>query len=106
MNQLTSVIGVRTDPIETSPGNFVVIPQELPVTGEIRRSSVRFKEIDGVKNSNVQANTYFSMIGSDDLFNKFSDPLYIIWKGIKWNIDSIDFVPPRINFKMGEVYNE
>lgn len=89
---------------ETAPGVHSQVATEYSCVGEILRSNQRIDRGDKI-NGNLTLDNRFSIITNSYLDENYPFIKYLLWKGIKWSVNSIEFLRPRIILTIGEVYN-
>jgi hypothetical protein len=104
MARYKGVIGVKQEAVETSPGIFEESIIELPVTGEMRRQSLRWLSGE-LSQDKVNAGHQLSIIASEASITGMMDVVYITWQGKKWVVKTIEYQRPRINLTLGGIYN-
>lgn len=104
MARFFGAVGFAENNVETSPGIFEDIIVEYNYKGDVIRNSRRFQDgptiVDGVSLDNsilILANVYA---------NEHIDAMrYVVWKGKRWEISSVEVQRPRLLLKIGGIYN-
>lgn len=88
---------------ETEEGVWLEDTIEIPVKGTIRRLYVRNDNNSSV-NSNLRLTNEVSVL-LDSKINTYLETLkYVIWKGSKWEVQSIGVSYPRLTINLGGLY--
>lgn len=104
MSRFKGVVGLRGDPVETKPGIFVESISERVFRGELRNNNVRWRSGELAQDS-VSANHVVSIIGPESLLSDFSGAVYVVWQSRKWTVKSMQYIRPRLNLTLGDLYN-
>lgn len=90
---------------ETSPGVYEKKVFEKSYYGDVNRDTRRIQGGDTVNQGIAISNT-ISIIAKDDYaYSHFYDILYVVWRGSKWKVDSVEVQRPRLILTLGELYN-
>ncbi len=103
MTRFRGNIGINRGPEETDPGVYAKIIDEIEVTGEIRGLSTRWQNAE--MRDSLRARHVLSIITPEDSIINFTEVVYIWWQGRKWSVVSIEYKRPRIELRLGELYN-
>lgn len=104
MARFFGVVGFAETSVETTPGVFEDIIVEKEYYGDVIKNSRRFQDgsaiVDGVSLDN----------SIDILANKYANDhidamRYVVWKGERWEISSVEDRRPRLLLRLGGVYN-
>lgn len=88
---------------ETEEGVWLENKIEIPVKGTIRSLYVRNDNNSSV-NSNLRLTNEVSIL-LDSKINTYLETLkYVIWKGSKWEVQSIGVNYPRLTINLGGLY--
>lgn len=88
---------------ETEEGVWLENIVELPVKGTIRSLYVRNDNSSSV-NTNLRLTNEISIL-MDTKINTYLENLkYVIWKGSKWEVQSIGVNYPRLTINLGGLY--
>ena len=104
MTRYAGKIGLKADPVETEPGVYKEVINEVDFVGDIWLSPLRWSGSELVQDT-ITANHKISVIGTDEMFADFSDAVYVLWQNKKWVATSIEYIRPRINLVLGKLYN-
>lgn len=89
---------------ETTPGVWVDVISEKYYSGDIKRDTTKFESSEGL-NNNLNISNRVSIIADQFAEQNLCNMRYIVWRGVKWEIKSIDVNPPRHILTLGGVYN-
>lgn len=91
---------------ETAPDVFKEVAIERPYSGDILRKNVRFVVSQQSINDNLVINNQISIIADPYINSHFPSIRYVVWKGAKWKVTSVDDSnPPKLILTLGDVYN-
>lgn len=91
---------------ETSPGVYTEVPVEREYAGDVLRKSNRSVSSMASINDNIVLASQISIIADPYINQHFPSIKYVVWKGAKWKVSSVDdSQPPRMILTLGEVYN-
>ena len=91
---------------EGSPGVYKEMSTEREYSGDILRKSNRSVALSTTINDNIVINNQISIVADPYINQHFPSIKYVIWKGNKWKVTSVDDSnPPRLILTLGEVYN-
>ena len=97
-------VGFAEENLETSPGVYEDIIVEKKYYGNVVRNARRFLDgstiVDGVEIDNaisILANAY-----ANEHINAMR---YVMWRGTRWEISSVEDQRPRLLLRLGGVYN-
>lgn len=97
-------IGYGID-VETSPGVYKKQIVEKSYYGDVNRDMRRIQGGETV-NPNITINNTISIIAKDDYaYSHFYDIMYVVWRGSKWKVNSVEVQRPRLILSLGELYN-
>lgn len=77
---------------------------EKPYYGNIEWSNRRFNQNDKV-NTNVTVNNSISVVADSYANQHFMNIRYVLWRGVRWTVTSVEVKAPRLLIYIGEVYN-
>ena len=104
MTRYSGEVGIRDNPIETSPGVWEEVITSIPISGRIDRKPMRWSAGERSQ-ENVKINHIISFISPETLFAKFSNAVYATYQGSKWTVVTIDYFEKRIRLGLGGLYN-
>jgi hypothetical protein len=91
--------------VETNPGVWREEITEKNYYGDVLRNTANARDGENL-NPNLNIDNRISIIADDFASENVSIMRYVVWKGTKWQIRSIDVQPPRLILTIGGVYNE
>jgi hypothetical protein len=104
MARFFGVVGFAENNVETSPGVFEDIIVEKDYYGDVIRNSRRFQDGSAIIDSISLDNSI--VIVANKYANEHVDAMrYVVWKGVRWEISSIEDQRPRLLLRLGGVYN-
>lgn len=104
MARFSGMIGIKSDPVETSPGIFLPAIVERHVSGDILLKPIRWQQGESAQDE-PKANHKLSIIASAVVLEDFSDIVYVMWQNRKWSVTNVSYLQPRIELTLGKVYN-
>lgn len=90
--------------VEVSPGIWEETITEKPYYGTIEWDIRRFVKGDKV-NDNVNLNNCVTVLADSWINQNSARVRYVLWRGQRWSITSVEDAYPRLKFYMGDVYN-
>lgn len=103
MSRYRGSIGINRGSVEGAPGVYSVVVDEIEVSGEIRNIGARWQNA-GMRDS-LAARHVLSIVTPEYSDIDFTEVVYIVWKGKKWSVISIEYKRPRIELTLGGLYN-
>lgn len=103
MTRFSGKIGFGT-PVEVSPGIWDEEILEKQYYGTVEWDIRRYVK-DARINENLNLNNCVVVYADGWLNQNFSRVRYVLWKGQRWTISSVEDSYPRMKFYMGDVYN-
>ena len=104
MNRYSGVIGVRGEPVETSPGIFDDGLFEVHVTGKVYRKHSRWSQGEASQDE-IQINHVIKFIPTDSILSNLDGVAYATYQGTKWVVRSLEYNRPSLEISLGGVYN-
>ena len=95
-------LGMIEDP--DRPGVFNPGIVEKHFKGDVLNRTSRWQSSETV-NDNFNVSNRISVVSNKFLDDNLSSIKYIVFKGVKWKVNSITLQPPRLILEMGGVYN-
>lgn len=90
---------------ETYPGVFQEQAYEEKVYGDLLSDRYNNSPSQNL-NDNIVISNRVSIVASDKSFQKYQGVKYVIIKGVKWKVTSVEIAYPRLILSLGGVYNE
>jgi hypothetical protein len=103
MTKFRGSIGINRGSVESSPGIFEPSIEEVEVTGEMRNLSARWQSHE--QRDSVSARHVLSIVTPENSIINFTEVVYVIWQSQKWSVVSIEYKRPRIELRLGGLYN-
>jgi len=98
------LIGVKLPPEEVSPGVWHPRVKTIKVRGKIYALKVSWSS-GTLQQETPRATHKLTFIGTAELLSDSLLPLWVEWQGTKWEVISVDYQRPRIELRIGGVYN-
>ena len=91
---------------ETAPDVFAEVTEERLYSGDILRKINRSLSMQQSINDNIVLNNQISIIADPYINEHFPSIKYVVWKGAKWKVTSVDASnPPKFILTLGDIYN-
>lgn len=91
---------------ETAPDVHMEVAVERPYSGDILRKINRSVSMQQSINDNIVLNNQISIIADPYINQHFPSIKYVVWKGAKWKVISVDDSnPPKLILTLGDIYN-
>lgn len=98
-------IGFWSEDQEVSPGVWKPEIVERLYTGDVMRDNRRFQPSES-QNPTFTVNNQISILGDLYAHDNWASIRYVIWKGTKWEVFSVQVSYPRLILDLGGVYHE
>lgn len=98
-------IGFWEGDVETKPGVWKPSIIERSYTGDVLKDTRSFQSSD-TQNKKFTVKVRISILGDLYAHENFPSIKYVVWKGVKWEVSSVDVTYPRLTLELGGVYNE
>lgn len=90
--------------VETAPDVHRHVIVEKQAYGDVLRDTRRLVEGDNL-NKDLTVNNMLSIIADAYLNTHFHQIKYVKWNGGYWEVREVEVIPPRLNLRLGGVYN-
>ena len=90
--------------VETAPGVHEETITERFYYGDITRTSRALREGEQV-NPVLTLGNSISIVADAYANEHFFAVRYVEWAGVRWTVVDVEVQPPRLLFRLGEVYN-
>jgi len=77
---------------------------ERPYFGDLNQLTSRWSSGSNLNDDIVISNSV-SIVADPFAYENFQNMRYVVWRGQKWKVESIDVQTPRIILSLGGVYN-
>lgn len=104
MAKFYGAIGYAIQQDNTAPGVWRDHVVEKMYRGDVILNQQRWQKSEGV-NDNFNIDNSISIIADEFAYTNLGYIKYIVWRGTKWNIQSLAVNRPRIVLQIGGVYN-
>lgn len=92
--------------VEIEPGVWKEqIVEHGPYYGDVLKDYNRFQSSGGV-NDNINISHNISIVADPYANENFQYMKYVVYKGVKWRIQTFDIQYPKMILNLGGVYNE
>lgn len=101
----SGMVGFFIGDKEIEAGVFVPVIEERKYTGEVLRSKRGFQEKSNQQNREFTVNNQISILS--DLYAKqnWNSIRYVVWNGVKWEVNSVEVNYPRLILEIGGFYH-
>lgn len=106
MAKFRGIIGFVIDDVETSPGIFETRTVKRTYTGDIYKDSKRMTDSSSTTNQSVSLSMTFSFLADNFAMDYLYAMSYLIFRGKKWQISTLELKYPRMEITLGGLYNE
>ena len=89
---------------ETSPGVWADVLVEFPYYGDVVRNSRKLEEGPGLNNDLTVGNS-ISIVADAYAREHFFAIRYVEWAGALWTVSDVVVESPRLQLRLGGVYN-
>lgn len=103
--RFSGVVGYA-ESLETLPGTGIWedVITEVIYSGDVFRDSRRLEPGERVSDD-LRVNNFISIVADDKANQDFLKMKYVMWRGIRWTITTVEVKPPRLLLTLGGVYN-
>lgn len=106
MAKFRGTIGFVIDDVEVSPGIYKTEIIERTYTGDIYRDSKRMTDSSSTTNQSVSLSISFNFLTDNFAIDYLYAMSYLIFRGKKWSISTLELKYPRMEITLGGLYNE
>lgn len=89
---------------ETAPGVWECIPVSKKYYGDILQNNYRNQNNNSTTNDDIIITNRISIVADPYAHNNFHEIKYVVWKGIKWKVISVEETFPRLILNLGGTY--
>lgn len=90
--------------VQTSPGVWEVVPVERNYYGDIIQNNFRNQSNNSTTNDDIVVTNRISIVADPYAHNNFNEIKYVVWRGTKWKVTSVEEQYPRLILSLGGVY--
>jgi hypothetical protein len=90
--------------VETSPGVYEDTIVEHEYFGDVTRAARRLAEGEDL-NPDLSLTNTISIVANAYASEHFTEVRYVEWCDEFWTVTDVEVQPPRLLFRLGEVYN-
>lgn len=92
-------------PMEVKPDIWKDFVTEKPYSGDLLRNINRSVESNTTVNDSIVLNNQISILADPFINQHFPSIRYLVWKGNRWKVTSVEDKFPRIILTIGGVYD-
>lgn len=89
---------------ETSPGVWEVTPVTKNYYGDILNNNFRNQSNNNTINDDIVVTNRISIVADPYARNNFHEIKYVVWRGTKWKVTSVEEQYPRLILSLGGIY--
>jgi hypothetical protein len=104
MARFHGVVGYNNGQVEKKPGVWVDDIIEVPYFGDVLRNSRQLREGESLNNDLTVQNS-ISIVADAYANEHFHAIRYVDWAGTLWTVDDVTVQSPRLQLRLGGVYN-
>lgn len=104
MNKFSGIVGF-VKLVETDPSCWEEEVTEKPYKGDYVRQSRRYDAPTQV-NDNLTLSNEVSIVADSYMLDNYAYMKYVVIRGVKWKINYIEDLRPRMRLTLGGVYND
>lgn len=90
--------------VETTPGVWVVVPVARNYYGDILNNNFRNQGNQNTINDDIVVTNRISIVADPYARNNFNEIKYVVWRGTKWKVTSVEEQYPRLILTLGGPY--
>lgn len=90
--------------VKTAPGVWVPQIEERRYRGDVLQKTHRWQDGESANPDLILSNK-ISIVGDEFANANLGAMRYVQWRGVRWDIKTIEVKPPRIILYLGGVYN-
>lgn len=105
MSKFHGSIGFITETTETSPGIWTESIEEKSYVGELLKTRASSNQ-SGAINPDVSITDTVSIIADGYALDNLAAIRYVLWRGARWSIASIEVSYPRLLLTLGGLYGK
>lgn len=103
--KFAGAVGFWEKDVEKKPGIFGDRIVERKYTGDITRSFRKWGPQDSSTQDTLRLNNQVSIIADLYAQQNWSSIKYVLWMGVRWEVNTIEVKPPRVILEIGGVWN-
>lgn len=93
-----------SEPKEVRPGVYEDVIVEQEYYGDVLRNARRLTDGEHL-NRDITVNNSVSIVADAFAYQHFHEIKYVLWMGVTWSVVEAEVLRPRINLRLGGVYN-
>lgn len=105
MARFSGMVGYG-ESVEDPPGSgvWVDLIEEFPYQGDVVRNTRALESGEKVNNDITVSNS-ISIVADEFAIEHFFKIKYVMWRGVRWTVTSVEVRAPRLILSLGSVYN-
>lgn len=92
------------EPVETSPGVWTNVVTERDYYGDLIRNTRRLESTEHISD-NITISNELSIVSDPYAIDHFHEIRYAILSGVKWKVNNVEVLYPRLKLTLGGLYN-
>ena len=96
-------VATREDP--DNPGIWTEEPVEREYRGDLTRVIRRLQSTSNSVNDSITISNEISIVADPYAQENIYAMRYVVWKGTKWKIETVEVEYPRLKLSIGGLYN-
>lgn len=102
--RFAGVVGyAESQETEPNSGIWENVITEFPYRGDVQRDTQKHESGEKISDD-ISVNNAISIVGDDKANQDFLKMVYVMWRGTRWKIESVEFKTPRLLLNLGGVY--
>jgi hypothetical protein len=97
-------VGYAEENVEVRPGIYEDVVVERDYYGDVVQSTRRFQDGSTIVDK-LSVDNSISILADAYANEKIDTMRYVTWKGVRWEIQSVEDKRPRLLLRLGGVYN-
>lgn len=89
---------------QSSPGVWEDVIIEREHFGDVLRNTRKLDSGEKV-NDDISVGNSISIVADAYAMEHFANIKYVVWLGVPWVVSEVEVQPPRLIFRLGDVYN-
>lgn len=103
--KFSGIVGFWEEEVEVSPGVWQPKRIERKYIGELLRNN-RVLQRSDTQSKNLTINNQISILSDLYARQNWHSISYVIWNGVKWDVDSVDVDYPRLTLTLGGIHHD
>lgn len=90
---------------ETVPGVWDEVVAERPYSGDVIKSTNRWRDTENL-NDDIVLSNQISIVADPFAYENVFNMKFVRWMGVAWKVTNVEVQRPRLVLTIGGVYNE